>query len=128
MLVEGHGVCWRRGRAAGLNFAGPAFVNVGQEDCMSTQTWWETVGGTGGAVLDQLKKLLAAGNVRRVRVRQKGEIIAEFPLTVGLVGAVFAPLLAAIGAMTALVTGCTIEVERQRTPDAEEPPPPPDSL
>ena len=95
---------------------------------MSTQTWWETVGGTGGAVLDQLKKLLAAGNVRRVRVRQKGEIIAEFPLTVGLVGAVFAPLLAAIGAMTALVTGCTIEVERQRTPDADAPPPPPDSL
>ena len=95
---------------------------------MSTQTWWETVGGTGGAVLDQLRKLLAEGNIRRVRVRQKGEIIAEFPLTVGLVGAVFAPLLAAIGAMTALVTGCTIEVERQRTPDAEAPPPPPDSL
>ena len=95
---------------------------------MSTQTWWETVGGTGGAVLDQLRKLLAEGNIRRVRVRQKGQIIAEFPLTVGLVGAVFAPLLAAIGAMTALVTGCTIEVERQRVPDAEEPPPPPDSL
>ena len=95
---------------------------------MSTQTWWETVGGTGGAVLDQLRKLLAEGNIRRVRVRQKGEVIAEFPLTVGLVGAVFAPLLAAIGAMTALVTGCTIEVERQRVPDSEEPPLPPDSL
>ena len=95
---------------------------------MSTQTWWETVGGTGGAVLDQLRQLLAEGNIRRVRVRQKGEVIAEFPLTVGLVGAVFAPLLAAIGAMTALVTGCTIEVERQRVRDAEDPPPPPDSL
>lgn len=93
---------------------------------MSTQTWWETVGGTGSAVLDQLRKLLAAGNVRRVRVRQKAQVIAEFPLTVGLVGAVFAPLLAAIGAITALVTGCTIEVERERTPEAEEPPPPPD--
>ncbi len=92
---------------------------------MSTNTWWETVGGTGGAVLDRLRKLLAEGNVRRVRVRQKGQIIAEFPLTVGLVGAVFAPLLAAIGAMTALVTGCAIEVERQRTPEADEPQPPP---
>ena len=39
---------------------------------MSTQTWWETVGGTGGAVLDQLKKLLAAGNVRRVRGASEG--------------------------------------------------------
>lgn len=91
---------------------------------MSTQTWWETVGGTGSAVLDQLRKLLAEGNIRRVRVRQKGQVIAEFPLTVGLVGAVFAPLLAAIGAMTALVTGCTIEVEREGARGAEDPPPP----
>ena len=95
---------------------------------MSTHTWWETVGGTGTAVLEQLKKLLAAGNIRRVRVRQKGQVIAEFPLTVGVVGAVFAPLLAAIGAMTALVTGCTIEVERQRSPEAQDPPPSPDGL
>ena len=50
---------------------------------MSTNTWWETVGGTGSAVLDQLRKLLAEGNIRRVRVRQKGQVIAEFPLTVG---------------------------------------------
>ncbi len=94
---------------------------------MATQTWWETLGGTGGAVLDQLRKLLAEGNIRRVRVRQQGQVIAEFPLTVGLVGAVFAPLLAAIGAMTALVTGCTIEVERQRAGGEEEPTPPSDS-
>ena len=62
-----------------------------------------------------------------MRVRQKGQVIAEFPLTVGLVGAVFAPLLAAIGAMTALVTGCTIEVEREGSRGAADPPPPPDS-
>ena len=92
---------------------------------MSTNTWWETVGGTGSAVLDQLRKLLNEGNIRRVRVRQKGQVIAEFPLTVGLVGAVFAPLLAAIGAMTALVTGCTIEVEREGSRKTEDPPPPP---
>ncbi len=90
---------------------------------MSAQTWWEMVGGTGSAVLDQLGGLLAEGNIRRVR--QKAQVIAEFPLTVGLVGAVFAPLLAAIGAITALVTGCTIEVERERSPEAEDPPPPP---
>ena len=94
---------------------------------MSTNTWWETVGGTGSAVLDQLRKLLNEGNIRRVRVRQKGQVIAEFPLTVGLVGAVFAPLLAAIGAMTALVTGCTIEVEREGSRGAADPPPPPHS-
>ena len=94
---------------------------------MATQTWWETVGGTGSAVLDQLRKLLAEGNVRRVRVRQKAQVIAEFPLTVGLVGAMFAPLLAAIGAITALVTGCTIEIEREGSPQTEDPTPPSDA-
>jgi hypothetical protein len=60
-----------------------------------------------------LKRLVNEGNVRRVRVRQKDQLVAEFPLTVGLVGAVLAPPLAAIGAVVALLTDCTIDVERQ---------------
>ncbi|MEE2636213.1 MAG: DUF4342 domain-containing protein [Acidobacteriota bacterium] len=86
-----------------------------------TQTWWETVGEKGSAVLGQLKKLLVQGNARRVRVRQKGRVVAEFPLTVGVVGAVFAPVLAAVGAIVALLTDCTIEVEREGTSRAPEP-------
>jgi hypothetical protein len=50
--------------------------------------------------------------VRRVRVRQQQQVIAEFPLTVGVVGALLAPILAAVGAIVALATDCTIEVER----------------
>ena len=94
-----------------------------------THTWWETVGEKGGVVVDQLKQLLAEGNIRRVRVRQKSQVIAEFPLTVGVVGAVFAPVLAAVGAIVALLTDCSIEVERVAPVDAadlpsaaEEPP------
>ena len=86
---------------------------------MTTHTWWETVGAKGSAVLDQLKKLLAEGNIRRVRIRQKERIVAEFPLTVGVVGAVFAPMLAAVGAITALATECTIEVEREAPVETE---------
>ena len=82
-----------------------------------THTWWETVGEKGGVVADQLKRLLAEGNIRRVRVRQKGAVVADFPLTVGVVGAVFAPVLAAIGAIAALLTDCSIEVERQGPAD-----------
>ena len=78
-----------------------------------TQTWWETVEEKSSEVADQLKTLLAEGNIRRVRVRQKGTVVAEFPLTVGVVGAVFAPMLAAVGAIAALLTDCTIEVERE---------------
>lgn len=76
-------------------------------------TCWESIKAEGGAVLDKLRDLLHEGNVRRVRVRQNGRTIAEFPLTAGVVGAVFAPGLAAIGAIVAIVKDCTIDVERQ---------------
>lgn len=87
---------------------------------MATRTWWETVGKQGTYVLDQLKKLLNEGNIRRVRIRQKGRIVAEFPLTIGLVGAVFAPVLAAIGAITALLTDCSLEVQREARVETED--------
>jgi hypothetical protein len=47
-----------------------------------------------------------------VTIKQDGDTIAEFPLTFGVVGAALAPLLAAIGAIAALVNDCTIEIER----------------
>ena len=79
---------------------------------MSTeQTWWETIKLQGEHLLDGLRKLIEEGNVRRVVVKQQERTIAEFPLTVGVVGAVLAPVLAAIGAIAALVTDCSIEVE-----------------
>ena len=82
------------------------------------QTWWETIKLQGEHLLDGLRKLIEEGNVRRVVVKQGERTIAEFPLTVGVVGAVLAPVLAAIGAIAALVTDCTIEVEHtEKSPD-----------
>jgi len=75
-------------------------------------TCWESIKAEGAAAFDKLKELVHESNVRHVRVRQRGRIIAEFPLTAGVVGAVFAPGLAAIGAIVAIVKDCTIEVER----------------
>jgi hypothetical protein len=76
------------------------------------QTWWEKVEVRGGEVLDALKRILHEGNIRRVRIRQADRVVAEFPLTVGVVGAVVAPILAAVGALVALLAECSIEVER----------------
>ena len=76
------------------------------------RTWWEKIEGTTGQILDQLGRVINEGNVRRVVVKQQGKTIAEFPLTVGVVGAVIAPVAAAIGALMALLTDCTIEVEK----------------
>lgn len=60
-----------------------------------------------------MRKLIEAGNVRRIHIRQGDKTIAEFPLTAGLVGAVFAPMLAAVGALATLMTECTIDIERE---------------
>ena len=76
------------------------------------ETFKETFKVTGAQLIDKVKKLVHEGNVRRVIIKQDGVTIVEFPLTVGVVGAVLAPLLAAVGAVAALVTECTIEVER----------------
>ena len=79
---------------------------------MAKGTAWETIRGQGGQLVDELKRLVHEGNVRRVVVRQKDRVVAEFPLTVGVVGTVAAPVLAAVGAIAALLTNCSIEVQR----------------
>lgn len=68
----------------------------------------------GEEVVAKVKELIKEGNIRRVAIKdKKGKVIVEFPLTVGVVGAVFAAPLAAIGAVAALVSDCTISVERE---------------
>jgi uncharacterized protein DUF4342 len=79
---------------------------------MAERTVWENVKAEGGELLDQLRKILEEGNARRIVIKQRGRSVAEFPLTLGVVGAVVAPILAAIGALVALLSECTIEIER----------------
>ena len=77
------------------------------------RTWWEAIKGESGELLEQVKSLIREGNVRRIVIRQGDRSIAEFPLTVGVVGTVAAPILAAVGAIVALVANCSIAVERE---------------
>jgi hypothetical protein len=77
----------------------------------------------GENLLNKVKELIAEGNIRKITIHDKdGKELAAFPLTIGVVGLVFAPVLAAIGAMAALVGECTISVERD-APHVEEVPP-----
>lgn len=67
----------------------------------------------GEELLGKVKELIHEGNIRRIIIKhESGETIVEIPLTVGVVGALFAPALAAVGAVAALVTDCTITIER----------------
>jgi hypothetical protein len=73
----------------------------------------------GENLLKKVKELIEEGNVRKITITDKaGKELASFPLTVGVVGALIMPMLAAIGAIAALVTECTITVERE---EAAEP-------
>ncbi|MEO5564280.1 MAG: DUF4342 domain-containing protein [Chitinophagaceae bacterium] len=68
----------------------------------------------GEQLLKKVKELIAEGNVRKITITDKaGKELMSFPLTIGVVGAVFAPILAAVGALAALVGECTISVERE---------------
>ena len=68
----------------------------------------------GEELLKKVKELIAEGNARRIIIKdEKGETIIEIPLMLGAVGALIAPALAAVGAIAALVTKCTIIVEKK---------------
>jgi hypothetical protein len=90
---------------------------------MSERTWYESIKVEGGQLVDKVAQLIREGNVRRIVIRQGDRSIAEFPLTVGVVGAMFAPVLAAVGALAALIGDCSIEVERVEQ-QADTPPRP----
>ncbi len=68
----------------------------------------------GKELVKRVKELIAAGNARRIIIKNEaGETVIEIPLTIGAVGAIIAPTLAAVGAIAALLTKCTIVVEKK---------------
>lgn len=69
---------------------------------------------SGEDVIKTVKDLVKKGNARRIIIKnEEGKVLIEFPLTFGAVGAILAPTLAAIGTIAALVTKCTIIVEKK---------------
>lgn len=69
---------------------------------------------SGEKILDKVKELIKEGNVRRIIIiNDKGETLMEIPLTFAVVGTALAPVLAAVGALAALIANCTIIVERK---------------
>jgi Domain of unknown function (DUF4342) len=71
----------------------------------------------GEQLVTTVEQLLHEGNVRRIIIKHEGHTMLEIPLTIGVVGVLLAPLLAAVGAIGAAVTNCTIEVVRTEPPE-----------
>lgn len=72
----------------------------------------EKIYAKGGEIVDKVKEIIHQGNVTRIRVKTKDEVVLDIPVTAGAAVAVFAPYLALLGAVAALATQCSIEIER----------------
>jgi hypothetical protein len=66
----------------------------------------------GNELVEKIKEMARKGNVTRIRVKQDDKVLVEIPVTAGVVGALLAPQLAIIGAVAALISKCTLEIER----------------
>jgi hypothetical protein len=86
---------------------------------MAMRSTVETIKGAGEELVAEVERLIHEGNVRRVVVKHGDETVAEFPLTFGVVGALVAPMLVALGALVGALSHCTVEIERHETPPAE---------
>ncbi|MBS1687590.1 MAG: DUF4342 domain-containing protein [Bacteroidetes bacterium] len=76
----------------------------------------------GEHLLKKVKELIEEGNIRKITIADKaGKEIMSFPLTVGVVGVLLAPVFAAVGALAAMIGECTITVEREDKNANEEP-------
>ena len=79
---------------------------------MTDHTRRESIEAEGEHLIKKIEQVIAEGNVRKIEIIHNEQVIASFPLTVGVVGALLAPVLAAVGAIAAVLTDCKIEVER----------------
>lgn len=78
------------------------------------RTWTEEIQVQGEELVAKVKELVHEGNIRRIIIKnEEGKTLVEIPLTLGVIGAVLLPVWAAIGAIAALVTDCTIVVVKE---------------
>lgn len=79
---------------------------------------YESFKVSGEELLSKVKEIIKEGNARKIIIKNdKDETIMEFPLTIGAIGVVLAPIFAAVGTLTALATHCTIIVEKRDIED-----------
>ncbi|HHT01712.1 MAG TPA: DUF4342 domain-containing protein [Firmicutes bacterium] len=115
IIRERTGVSYREAREV-LEEAGGDVIDALARLEERAGTWQERIQVHGSELVEKVKDLIHEGNVTRVRVRQGEKILFEIPVTVGAVGALLLPTIAALGVVAAMVTRCTIEVERQVDP------------
>jgi hypothetical protein len=104
---------WKRRRRTMVEATAPPERQI-EEHTSESNTRREEYKVHGEKIVAKIKELVHEGNVRHVVIKNdEGRTLIEFPVTVGVAGAVLVPVWAAVGALAALVTNCSIEVERE---------------
>lgn len=115
LIRERMGVSYERAREVLTRCGGDvvaALVLLEQAEDPATQ-WTERIQVSGQELVDKVRDLIHEGNVRRILIKKDDQVLIEFPVTVGAVGVILVPTLAALGVIAALVTRCTLEVVRR---------------
>ncbi len=86
-----------------------ALINIEET---GEKKWTDTISVKGNEAFDRIKGIVKSGNVNRIRVKKDDSVIFDIPVTAGAISAVVVPQLTAIGTALALLSKCTIEVER----------------
>lgn len=88
---------------------------------MANEERWEEIKVQGEQLLGKVRELVHEGNVRRIVIEnENGQTLVELPLTIGVVGTLLLPMAAAVGAIAAVVTECTIRFDRREGPGDDE--------
>ena len=88
---------------------------------MANEERWEEIKVQGEQLLGKVRELVHEGNVRRIVIEiEKGQTLIELPLSIGVVGTLLLPMAAAVGAIAAVVTECTIRFDRREEPEGGE--------
>ncbi|WP_371369679.1 hypothetical protein SRRS_27510 [Sporomusa rhizae] len=113
LIRERTGVSYREAKEALERNQGNVIETLIELEDKDKTNWTEEFSVRSTEVIDKVKELVREGNVNKIRVKHDGRVLVEIPVTLGAIGAVVLPQIAALGVLAAVFKRCTIEVVRK---------------
>ncbi|MBP2653845.1 MAG: hypothetical protein H6Q73_1414 [Firmicutes bacterium] len=122
IIRERTGISYREAREVLTKTRGDVVEALIELESDQKSSWTEEFSVKSGEVMDKVKELIREGNVTKIRVKHEGKVLVEIPVTLGAIGAMVLPQIAALGVLVAVFKRCTIEVVRgeAETEDVEQ--------
>ncbi|SDF24472.1 DUF4342 domain-containing protein [Sporolituus thermophilus] len=115
IIRERTGVSYREAKEVLERNGGNVIEALIELESKKESTWAEEFSVRSAEVIDKVKELIYEGNVTKIRIKHDGRTLVDIPVTLGTIGAVVLPQLAALGVLVAVFKRCTIEVVRNET-------------